>query len=85
MDFPSGLILPVHTLLKRPIKCDSAGTRTILNTAAAMPAFINVLHLPLIMLGSQRLSWGKAIRIPKKMTSTTKKGAMPRMISATGS
>jgi hypothetical protein len=42
MDFSGGLILPVPTVLKRPVKCDSPGTRTIIGTATAIPAFFRV-------------------------------------------
>jgi hypothetical protein len=42
MDFSGGLILPVPTVLKRPIKCDSPGTWTIIDTATAIPAFFRV-------------------------------------------
>jgi len=39
---------------------------------------------PLIMAGSQVLNWGKAIRTPKKTTSTAMKGSTPRMSSPVG-
>jgi hypothetical protein len=42
MDFSSGLVLPVPSLLQRPVKCDSPGTGTIINTATAIPAFFGM-------------------------------------------
>jgi hypothetical protein len=42
MDFSGGLILPVPTMLKRPVKCDSPGTGTIIDTATTIPAFFRV-------------------------------------------
>ena len=42
MDFSGGLILPVPTMLKRPVKCDGPVTSTIIDTATAIPAFFGV-------------------------------------------
>jgi hypothetical protein len=42
MDFSSGLVLPVPSLLQRPVKCDRPGTGTIINTAATIPAFFGM-------------------------------------------
>jgi hypothetical protein len=42
MDFSGGLILPVPAVLKRPVKCDGPGTRTIIHTTTAIPAFFRV-------------------------------------------
>ena len=42
MDFSGGLILPVPTMLKRPVKFYSPGTGTIIGTATAIPAFFRV-------------------------------------------
>jgi hypothetical protein len=44
MNFSGGLVLPVSSLLKRPVEFDSAGTRTIINTTAAVPAFIRMQY-----------------------------------------
>jgi hypothetical protein len=44
MDFPGGLVLPVASLLKRPVEGDSSGTGTIINTAAAIPALIRMQY-----------------------------------------
>jgi len=41
-------------------------------------------HLAIIMLGSQRLICGKAIRISKFMTSTNRNGTIPLTISPIG-
>ena len=42
MDFSGGLILPVPTMLKRPVKADSPGTGTIIGTGTTIPAFFRV-------------------------------------------
>jgi hypothetical protein len=42
MDFSGGLILPVPTMLKRPVKFDCPGTGTIIGAATAIPAFFGV-------------------------------------------
>jgi len=44
MDFPGGFVLPVPSLLKRPVEGDSPGSGTIINTAAAIPAFIGMQY-----------------------------------------
>jgi len=44
MDFSGGLVLPVPSLLQRPVKCDRTGTGTIINAAAAIPAFIRMQY-----------------------------------------
>ena len=42
--FSGGLVLPVPSLLQWPVKLDSTGTGTIINTAAAIPAFIRMQY-----------------------------------------
>jgi len=42
LDFPGGLVLPISSLLKRPVEGDSPRTGTIIHTAAAIPAFIRM-------------------------------------------
>ena len=42
MDFAGCLVLPVTPVLQRPVKRDSPGTGTIIDTAAAVPAFIRM-------------------------------------------
>ena len=42
MDFSGGLVLPVAPLLQRPVECDGPGTGTIVNAAAAIPAFFRM-------------------------------------------
>ena len=44
MDFSGGLILPVPTMLKRPVKCDGPVTGTIIDTATAIPALFGVQY-----------------------------------------
>jgi hypothetical protein len=44
MDLPGGLVLPVSSLLERPVEGDSPGTGTVINTAAAIPALIRVQY-----------------------------------------
>jgi hypothetical protein len=44
MDFSGGFILPVPTVLQRPVKGDSPGTGTIINATAAIPAFIGMQY-----------------------------------------
>ena len=44
MNFPGGLVLPVASLLQRPVEGDSPGTGTIINTAAAIPALIRMQY-----------------------------------------
>ena len=44
MDFSGGLVLPVPSLLYRPVKCDSTGAGTIISAAAAIPAFIGMQY-----------------------------------------
>jgi hypothetical protein len=44
MDFSGCLVLPVTSLLQRPLECDCPGTGTIINTAAAIPAFIRMQY-----------------------------------------
>jgi len=42
VDFSGGLVLPVPPVLQRPIKFYRAGAGAIINTAAAIPAFIRM-------------------------------------------
>jgi hypothetical protein len=42
VDFSGGFILPVTTMLQRPFKFNSTGAGAIVNTAAAIPAFVGV-------------------------------------------
>ena len=44
MDFPGGLVLPVSSLLQRPVECDSPGTGTITSTTTAIPALIGMQY-----------------------------------------
>ena len=43
-----------------------------------------MVYLPTIMLGSQRLIWGKADMIPRNSISKMRKGITPRMMSPVG-
>ena len=42
VDFSGGFVLPVAPLLERPVELDSPGTGAIIDTAAAIPAFVGV-------------------------------------------
>jgi len=42
MDFSCGLVFPVPAMLEGPVECNSPGTRTIIGTATAIPAFLRV-------------------------------------------
>jgi hypothetical protein len=42
MDFSGGLIFPIPTMLKRPVKFDCPGTGTIIGAATAIPTFFRV-------------------------------------------
>ncbi len=42
MDFTGSLVLPIGTRLERPIERDGSRSRTIVDTAAAIPALIRV-------------------------------------------
>jgi hypothetical protein len=44
MDFSGGLVLPVSAVLQRPVKFYRAGAGTIVNAAAAIPAFIGMQY-----------------------------------------
>jgi hypothetical protein len=42
VDLPGGFVLPVAPLLERPVELDSPGAGAIVDTAAAIPAFVGV-------------------------------------------
>jgi hypothetical protein len=44
VDFSGGLVLPVSPLLQRPVKLESPRPGTIIDTAAAVPAFIRMQY-----------------------------------------
>jgi hypothetical protein len=44
MDFAGGLVLPVPPLLQRPVKLESPRPGTIIDTAAAIPAFVRMQY-----------------------------------------
>ncbi len=44
MDFSGGLVLPVPSMLKRPVEGDRTGAGTIIDAAAAIPAFVGMQY-----------------------------------------
>jgi hypothetical protein len=42
VDFSGGFVLPVAPLLERPVELDSPGAGAIIDTAAAIPAFVGM-------------------------------------------
>jgi hypothetical protein len=44
MDFTGGFVFPVPAMLQSPVKFYCAGARTIINTAAAIPALIRMQY-----------------------------------------
>ncbi len=55
MNFPGFLVLPISPELKRKVKLDGPGTRAIIGTATAVPAFFGMQdnrRLALLRMGN---------------------------------
>jgi hypothetical protein len=44
VDFPGRFILPITPLLQRPVQSNGSGAGAVINTTAAIPAFIRVQY-----------------------------------------